>query len=152
MSWEKDSMEILVDDPRDLNKTDNIKSLLKTNKINFSVAIREDIQEYIKRFFDEEQTPVDPDPEVPPEDDDFSVEFEEEEEEREAEEVDEASGKAVRLVDQVIIAAFRKKASDIHIEPSSSSRITTVRFRLDGMCQEYRQVPNSMARGIVSRI
>jgi type II secretory ATPase GspE/PulE/Tfp pilus assembly ATPase PilB-like protein len=153
MSWKKDSVEILVDDPRDLNKTDNIKSLLKTNKINFSVAIREDIQEYIKRFFDEEQTPVEPDDEDPPGDDDFrDVEFEEEEEEGEVEEVDEASGKVVRLVDQIIIAAFRKKASDIHIEPSSSSRITTVRFRLDGMCQEYRRVPNSMARGIVSRV
>jgi type II secretory ATPase GspE/PulE/Tfp pilus assembly ATPase PilB-like protein len=152
MSWEKDSVEILVDDPRDLNKTDNIKSLLKTNKINFSVAIREDIQEYIKRFFDEEQTPVEPDDEDPPEEDDFGVEFEEEEEEGEVEEVDEASGKVVRMVDQIIIAAFRKKASDIHIEPSSSSRITTVRFRLDGMCQEYRRVSISMARGIVSRI
>jgi len=37
-------MKKSIDDPRDLNKTDNIKSLLKTVKINFSVAIREDIQ------------------------------------------------------------------------------------------------------------
>jgi tetratricopeptide (TPR) repeat protein len=50
MSWDKNRLEILVDDPRDLNKTDNIKSLLKTNKINFSVAIREDIQKYIQYF------------------------------------------------------------------------------------------------------
>ncbi|KPJ74935.1 MAG: hypothetical protein AMJ54_16265 [Deltaproteobacteria bacterium SG8_13] len=153
MSWEKDSIEILVDDPRDLNKTDNIKSLLKTGRINFSVAIREDIQEYIKRFFDTEQRPVEPDVEDPLEDGDLTaVEWEEEEEEGEAEEADEASSKVVRLVDQIIIAAHRKNVSDIHIEPSSITKTTTIRFRLDGLCQEYRRVPNSMVRGIVSRI
>jgi len=153
MSWEKDTVEILVDDPRDLNKTDNIKSLLKTSKVNFSVAIREDIQEYIKRFFNPEHSTAEPDSEDPSEEYDFlGIEFEEEEEEDEVEEADEASGKVVRLVDQIIIAAYRKKASDIHIEPSSISKTTTIRFRLDGMCQEYTQVPNSMVRGIVSRI
>jgi type II secretory ATPase GspE/PulE/Tfp pilus assembly ATPase PilB-like protein/guanylate kinase len=153
MSWEKDSIEILVDDPRDLNKTDNIKSLLKTGRINFSVAIREDIQAYIKRFFNEEAGPATPGPDEPPEEYDFPpIEFEAEEEEDEVEEADEASGKVVRLVDQIIIEAFRKNASDIHIEPSSISKTTTIRFRLDGLCQEYRRVPNSMVRGIVSRI
>ena len=51
LSWDKDGVEILVDDPRNLNKTDNIKTLMKTGKITFSVAIREDIQEFIRHFF-----------------------------------------------------------------------------------------------------
>jgi type II secretory ATPase GspE/PulE/Tfp pilus assembly ATPase PilB-like protein len=153
MSWEKDVVEVLVDDPRDLNKTDNIKSLLKTGKINFSVAIREDIQNYIKYFFDAKDSPTETGTEDPAEEEDLTaVEWEEEEEEADVEEVDEASGKVVRLVDQIIIAAFRKNASDIHIEPSSITSTTTIRFRLDGLCQEYKKVPNSMVRGIVSRI
>jgi type II secretory ATPase GspE/PulE/Tfp pilus assembly ATPase PilB-like protein len=153
MSWEKDSVEILVDDPRDLNKTDNIKALLKTGRINFSVAIREDIQQYIKRFFDAGQRPVKPASGQPSDEFDFlDIEFVEDEEEHDAAEADEASGQVVQLVDQIIIAAFRKNASDIHIEPSSISKTTTIRFRLDGVCQEYRRVPNSMVRGIVSRI
>ena len=154
MSWEKDTVEILVDDPRDLNKTDNIKTLLKTGRINFSVAIREDIQEYIKRFFDPGQNAaVKPEAGEPSGEFDFpEIEFVEEEEENEAEEADEASGKVVRLVDQIIIAAFRKNASDIHIEPSSISKTTTIRFRLDGVCQEHMRVPNHLVRGIVSRI
>jgi len=65
---------------------------------------------------------------------------------------DEASGEVVRLVDQVLVSAYRKNASDIHVEPSPVSKRTTVRFRMDGVCQEYIQVPNSMARGIISRI
>jgi type II secretory ATPase GspE/PulE/Tfp pilus assembly ATPase PilB-like protein len=55
-------------------------------------------------------------------------------------------------VDQFIIAAYRKNASDIHIEPSSVTKATSIRFRLDGVCQEYMKVPNSMVRGIVSRV
>ena len=156
MAWDKDGVEVLVDDPRDLNKTDNIKALMKTGRINFTVAIREDIEQYIKMFFDggsqtSEGTTVDPAL------DNFDlmpdVAFEEEEEEEiEDEGYDEASGKIVKLVDQVIIAAYRKNASDIHIEPSSITKSTSIRFRLDGVCQEYMKVPNSMVRGIISRV
>ena len=156
MSWDKDGVEVLVDDPRDLNKTDNIKALMKTNRINFSVAIREDIEKYISQFFDggasaSENTVTEKSLEqfdLMPE-----VSFEEEEEEEiEDEGYDEASGKIVRLVDQVIIAAYRKNASDIHIEPSPITKSTQIRFRLDGVCQEYMKVPNSMVRGIISRV
>ena len=157
MSWDKDGVEVLVDDPRDLNKTDNIKTLMKTTRINFTVAIREDIEQYIRHFFDGNQTASETKG-VSQSIDDFNlipdVAFEEEEDERDQEEegYDEASGKIVKLVDQVIIAAYRNNASDIHIEPSSITKSTTIRLRLDGVCQEYMKVPNSMVRGIISRV
>lgn len=155
LSWDKEGVEVLVDDPRDLNKTDNIKTLLNTSKVNFSVAIKEDIEEYIKRFYDsnrigEAVTTVDGL-------DDFDlipdVSFEEEEDVEDiSDDDDESSSKVVKLVDQCIIAAYRKNASDIHVEPSPITKATNIRFRLDGVCQEYIKVPNSMARGIISRI
>ena len=156
LSWDKDGVEVLVDDPRDLNKTDNIKTLLNTSKINFSVAVKEDIEEYIKRFYDTSQigesvTNVDglDDFDLIP---DVSFEEEEDIEDGSDEDDDESSSKVVKLVDQCIIAAYRKNASDIHIEPSPITKATNIRFRLDGVCQEYIKVPNSMARGILSRI
>jgi type II secretory ATPase GspE/PulE/Tfp pilus assembly ATPase PilB-like protein len=158
MSWDKEGVEVLVDDPRDLNKTDNIKTLMKTNRINFTVAIREDIEQYIRHFFDKDHASAADVKAVTQSVDDFNlipdVAFEEEEEERDLEEeaYDEASGKIVKLVDQVIIAAYRNNASDIHIEPSSITKSTTIRLRLDGVCQEYMKVPNSMVRGIISRV
>jgi len=155
LNWGKEGIELLIDDPRDLNKTDHIRTLLKTKKINFSVAIKEDIENFVKMFFDEKKR----DDSGPMEnmEDEFDlipdVSFEEEEEvEEDIEEIDEASGQVVKLVDQVLVAAFRKGASDIHIEPSPLIKTTSVRFRMDGVCQEYIQVPNSMARGILSRI
>ncbi len=155
LSWDKDGVEILVDDPRDLNKTDNIKALMKTGKIHFSVAIREDILEFIRHFFDHGGQ-VSGEAAMDDVLDDFDmlpdVEFEEEEEEVMGDDVDEASSQVVKLVDQAIIAAYRKNSSDIHIEPSPITKATSIRFRLDGVCQEYMKVPNSMVRGIVSRI
>jgi len=156
LSWSKEGVEVLVDDPRDLNKTDNIKTLMKTGKINFSVAIREDIQEFIKLFFDQKKQVANTQT-MDDALDDFDlipdVEFEEEDEDdMVTDEADETSSRVVKLVDQAIIAAYRKNASDIHIEPSPISKATTIRFRLDGVCQEYMKVPNSMVRGIISRI
>jgi type II secretory ATPase GspE/PulE/Tfp pilus assembly ATPase PilB-like protein len=155
LTWSKEGVEVLVDDPRDLNKTDNIKGLMKTSKINVSVAIREDIEAFIKRFYSQdpsggENVSVDDaleDFDLMPD-----VSFEEEEEEEIVDEADEASSKVVKLVDQVIIAAYRKNSSDIHIEPSPITKATSIRFRLDGVCQDYMKVPNAMVRGIISRI
>jgi len=55
-------------------------------------------------------------------------------------------------VDQILVTAFRNNASDIHIEPSVITRKTTIRFRTDGVCHEYIQVPNTMAPAIISRL
>jgi len=155
LSWDKEGVEILVDDPRNLNKTDNIKTLMKTGKITFSVAIREDILDFIRHFFDQgSQMPTEASMDDALDNFDMlpDVQFEEEEEEVLADDVDEASSQVVKLVDQAIIAAYRKNSSDIHIEPSPITKATSIRFRLDGVCQEYMKVPNSMVRGIVSRI
>ena len=155
LAWDKSGVEVLVDDPKDLNKTDNIRSLIRS-KIHVSIAIREDIEAYIRLFFDEkrqefaaaEGEDIDSDFDLIPD-----ISFEEEEEmEEDYDELDEASGKMVKLVDQVLVAAYRQAASDIHIEPPPVAKATSIRFRLDGVCQEYLQVPNTLARGILSRI
>lgn len=155
LSWGKEGVEVLVADPRDLNKTDNIKALMKTGKINFCVAIREDIEAFIKRFYSTDQySDMAQGGEVLDNFDDIlDVSFEEEEEIDDAiDELDESSSKVVKLVDQCLIAAYRKNASDIHIEPSPQTKSTNIRFRMDGVCQDYIKVPNSLARGIISRI
>jgi len=156
LGWDKDCIEVLIDDPINLNKIDIVKALLKSGKTKFYVGIKEDIEAYIKLFFDRKDygetaaTGGDVgDFDVIP---DISFEEENDQAEDHVEEFDEASGKVVKLVDQILVAAYRKNASDIHIEPSPLVKATTVRFRMDGVCQEYLQVPNAMARGILSRI
>ncbi len=157
LSWDKEGVSVLVDDPRDLSKTDNIKALLKTKKLILSIGIKEDIEAFIKRFFsmknegetkDESASSIGDFDELMPD-----IAFEEEEERVDTSgDYDEASGKVVKLVDHVIVAAHRKNASDIHLEPSPITKSMTIRFRIDGLCQEYMNVPISMAKAILSRI
>jgi type II secretory ATPase GspE/PulE/Tfp pilus assembly ATPase PilB-like protein len=153
LNWDKDGVEILVDDPTDLRKTDHIKALMPNQKINIAVGFKEDIEKFINHFFDPKSESLsdnvfeDLDDIIP------DISFEEEEEiEDDIKALDESSSQVVKFVDQVLVTAFRNKASDIHVEPSIVTRKTTIRFRTDGVCHEYIQVPNAMAPAIVSRL
>jgi tetratricopeptide (TPR) repeat protein len=113
LNWDTDGVEILVDDPTDLRKTDHIKALMPNQKINIAVGFKEDIERFINHFFDPKveslTDQVFDDPAL-----------------------DESSSQVVKFVDQVLVTAFRNKASDIHVEPSMITRKTTIRFRTDG--------------------
>ncbi len=154
MSWEKKGVEILLDDPKDLRKTGQIRGLIKTKKINFSVGIKEDIERFITLFFSS-KAQADDQVESIVDELDFvqDISFEEEfDDDDDSDEVDEASGQVVKLIDQILVTAYRKEASDIHVEPSIVTKATGIRFRMDGVCQEYLQLPNSLARGLLSRL
>lgn len=158
LNWEMTEglVEILIDDPKNLEKTDNIYALINAKNIKFAVGIQEDIEKIIELFYDGK-----------PKDDSqgdigsgdtfdmmMDVDFEEDdEEELESESgLDETSSQIVRIVDQVIITAYRKGASDIHIEPSPQTKKTNIRYRIDGVCQDVLKVPISNSMGILSRI
>jgi type II secretory ATPase GspE/PulE/Tfp pilus assembly ATPase PilB-like protein len=153
ISWDKNGIEILIDNPRDLQKTDYVKALMNNQRINFSVGIKEDIERFINHFFDPKAESLTADSFDDLDDMIPDISFEEEEEiEEDVAGMDESSSQVVKFVDQVLVTAFRNKASDIHVEPSMITRKTTIRFRTDGVCHEYIQVPNAMAPAIVSRL
>ena len=152
LKWDKSGIEILVDDPKDLRKTDHIRALMGNQKVIFSVALKEDVEKYIQHFFDPRserlaESSVENIDEIIPD-----VSFEEEIDTQEEVSLDESSSQVVKFVDQILVTAFRNGASDIHIEPSALTRKTTIRFRSDGVCYEYIQVPNAMAPAILSRL
>jgi type II secretory ATPase GspE/PulE/Tfp pilus assembly ATPase PilB-like protein len=155
--WEIDHIEILMDDPKDLRKLDHAKALFNTNKFVFSVGIQEDIIEIINHFFAEKKSQkasrqsgetVEDFGNMP----DIAFEEEVEDEEEAGEVYSETSGQIVRIVDQTIISAYRKGASDIHIEPNPAAKRTRIRFRIDGVCQNFLEVPLSYSSAVISRI
>ena len=156
LHWEIDHIEVLLDDPKDLRKLDHAKALFNTNKFTFSVGIKEDIEAIIQYFFTEKKTQtVHSSSDTPGEMAEMpEIAFEEDEEEEEdhSDAYNEASGKVVRLVDQILISAYRKNASDIHIEPSPITKRTRVRFRIDGVCQSFIEVPNTFSNALLSRL
>jgi type II secretory ATPase GspE/PulE/Tfp pilus assembly ATPase PilB-like protein len=58
----------------------------------------------------------------------------------------------VKVVNHIIIDAYRRGASDIHIEPNGKERDVSIRFRIDGDCFPCRGVPAGYRNQLVSRI
>lgn len=56
----------------------------------------------------------------------------------------------IRLVAQLILGAFEKKASDIHVEPFSDR--LRIRYRIDGICHDVKTIPKNLQGSVVSRL
>ncbi len=83
------------------------------------------------------------------------LEVEASEEESEAEEGVEvqarsASSPIAKLVNEIFIRAFQKRASDIHIESAESA--IRVRFRVDGALRVIRHLPKKVQNAVISRL
>ena len=155
MKRDRTAIEILTDDPGDLDRVADIKRTFPGLNIRFAVSLRRDIVQFLNsatglgdaggRKLDENVSDI----------------LGELTSEAQAEAIEEASSSGgldendsaiVRLGNQVIADAYRQGASDIHIEPYGDKRETLVRFRVDGDCFEYMKIPQSYRRAIVSRL
>lgn len=135
---------VLVDDPNNLPRRDSIESLLKTKQIEFCLATREDILKFIDRFYGTGYA------KNAAQRGESAAEDGDRREESPA--VSEADGTIVRLVNEIINEACVRRASDIHIEPDVRDQEVVVRFRVDGECFPYRNLPYEYRAAIVSRI
>ena len=152
---DRTAIELLTDDPGDLDRVQDIKRTFPGLNIRFSVSLRRDIAQFLSsatgqgdvggRKLDENVSDI----------------LGELVTEAQAEAMDESSlggaldendSAIVRLANQIIADAYRQSASDIHIEPYGEKRETLVRFRVDGDCFEYMKIPQSYRRAIVSRL
>ncbi len=80
------------------------------------------------------------------------AEIEDEDEGRDHATGGEADGGIVKVVNQIIIDAYRRDASDIHIEPNGKERDVSIRFRVDGECYAYQGVPAAYRNQLVARL
>ena len=151
------TLQVAVEDPYDLTRLDAIKAMNLAPRHDFLVALRMDIMDYINTTYGgtaggnqtvaeedlgriimelgagtEEEVEGNPDPNAPPE-------------------PDETEPGVVKLANQVIIDAYNKGASDIHIEPYGKTAPTIIRFRVDGDCQKYLEVPAPHRNALVQR-
>lgn len=152
---DRTAIEILTDDPGDLDRVADIKRTFPGLNIRFAVSLRRDILQFLNtatgqgdaggRKLDENVS-------------DILGELTSEAQAEAMEEagtgggLDENDSAIVRLGNQIIADAYRQGASDIHIEPYGEKRETLVRFRVDGDCFEYMKIPQSYRRAIVSRL
>ena len=76
----------------------------------------------------------------------------EEEADEDLERVSEEDSAIVQLVNKMIVDAYHRGASDIHVEPRPGKANVVIRFRIDGACQIYQTIPYTYKRASVSRI
>lgn len=63
-----------------------------------------------------------------------------------------ADNELVKLVNKIIVDAYRQGASDIHIEPRPGKEKTQIRFRKDGSLETYIEIPASYRSALAARI
>ncbi len=66
--------------------------------------------------------------------------------------VGETDSAIVKLTNQIILTAYQRGVSDIHIEPNGRDDSVLVRFRADGDCYDYQEVPSTYRNALVSRL
>ena len=63
-----------------------------------------------------------------------------------------ADNELVKLVNKIIVDAYRMGASDIHVEPQPGKAKTQIRLRKDGSLLNYIEVPSNYRNALVTRI
>ncbi len=138
---------VLIDNPQDLGKLDGIHQLLRGRTVKFAVGLRQDITLYLRAASGELDSKVNISELL------GELKAEEAPEQTfEATDVDENDSTIIRLANQVIVDAYKSRASDVHIEPYGPQKDTVIRFRIDGQCQEYQKLPGAYRRAIVARL
>jgi type II secretory ATPase GspE/PulE/Tfp pilus assembly ATPase PilB-like protein len=152
---DRTAIEILTDDPGDLDRVADIKRTFPGLNIRFAISLRRDIAQFLGAATGQAQNDSGTrklDENVS----DILGELVSESQEEALEDagggLDENDNAIVRLANQIIADAYRQGASDIHVEPYGEKRETLVRFRVDGDCFEYMKIPQSYRRAIVSRL
>jgi len=141
-------LDVLTHDPHDLERGWDVRRSFPGMTIRYAVGLRRDIEQFLQAMKEQEagssigtilnelvqDIPIEPIPDAlygP---------------------IDENDSAIVRLANHLITEADRVGASDLHIEPFTDKKETAIRFRVDGTCFTYMQVPAAYRRALVSRI
>ena len=139
---------VVIDDPHDIQRADALRSVETDREVVVHVGFRDEILACIEHSYglrgdvnlllkelstDEGTGAVD---EPSDEDDDGE---------------EESDSAIIKLANQVIIDAYQRGASDIHIEPYGKEDNTRIRFRIDGDCVAYQEIPAVFRNPLVAR-
>jgi len=133
-------VSVLIDDPDDILKKDMIENLLRRKKLEFCLAEKKDILQFIDYFYG-----VLPPPGASEKEGNGMPE-------PGAAGVAEVSADIIKLVNDLIEEAYVRRASDIHIEPDVKDRRVNIRLRIDGECIPYTTFPYEYRAPIISRV
>ncbi|MGB0205471.1 MAG: GspE/PulE family protein, partial [Neptuniibacter sp.] len=145
-----DAVLILIDNPNDTKRVIEINNVVGQHESHICVGLLDDIHQYLgfSPAMEGESANLDSLLDELEAGDTFDAD----DNSSEVEEVSEEDSTVVKLVNRILLDAKRLRASDVHIEPGKGKVPTSVRMRIDGVCQEIIQIPASHSKAAVSRI
>jgi general secretion pathway protein E/type IV pilus assembly protein PilB len=145
------SLTVAMADPSDLDTIDSLTHLLQM-EINLQVASEPDIEAALSKYYGEREKGGArvADPKLA----ETIQELTNEHVEIDAAAAEGADVAAdaplIKLVNSLIVEAFKMRASDIHLEPLAQK--FRVRYRIDGILHEMKSPPKRLQAAIISRL
>ena len=144
------SITVAIADPSDLDTIDSLTHLLQA-EVSLQVASEPDIEAALSKYYAERGSGVATDPRLKAAIEDLTREHVELEAAAAADGgVVEADAPLIKLVNSIIIEAFKMRASDIHLEPLSKA--FRMRYRIDGVLHEVKAPPKRLQAAVISRL
>ena len=146
------TVQVAMEDPSDLAKVDAVRVMGLAPRQEYLVGLGADIRDYLNASYEAEAASV-----AAGDMAEILGELTEEAAELSpagaAEPVlEETDSAIVRLANQIIVDGVARGASDIHVEPQGKRHPTRIRFRIDGICHIYQEIPASHSAALVSRL
>ena len=146
----ENSLTVALADPSDLDTIDSLTHLLRA-EIDLRVASEADIEAALSKYYAEKGSGVATDPRLKEAIEDLTREHVEIEAAAATDGgVVEADAPLIKLVNSIIVEAFKMRASDIHLEPLSKT--FRMRYRIDGMLHEIKAPPKRLQAAVISRL
>ena len=143
------SVTVAIADPSDLDTIDSLAHLLHA-EIELRVASEADIEAALSKYY-AERGAVAADPRLKEAIEDITREHVEiEAAAAEDGGVVAADAPLIKLVNSIIVEAFKMRASDIHLEPLS--KVFRMRYRIDGVLHEVKAPPKRLQAAVISRL
>ncbi|MCK4738391.1 MAG: GspE/PulE family protein [Deltaproteobacteria bacterium] len=144
-------LTVLIDDPSNLHRIDEIRSILAAREHIFCVGIREDILSFIDLATGKKGVTQNLD-EIAEDLDDDDIAMTESDKDEVADMLNDDAPIIVRMVNKIIQDAYEAGVSDIHIEPYPGKQPAIIRYRLDGACSKHTEVSATHIKALVNRI
>ena len=148
---------VLIDNPFNKDKIQNIKLIFPRKNIELKVGLKADIRDFLNSTVadsdnsltsvgemsdllhalksEKEETVV----EVAQDDNDLTA-------------ISETDSTIVKLVNKILVDGYDQGVSDIHIEPGVGKDNMEVRYRIDGACRVFQEIPPMYKQAVISRL
>jgi type II secretory ATPase GspE/PulE/Tfp pilus assembly ATPase PilB-like protein len=144
----KEELVILAVDPEEVKNARVINNIFPRAKLGFRVTTRAEFNRAVAEFYGVAGDSASVGELLSGMDDD-----DEDKSELSTTDLSAASeNELVKLVNKIIVDAYKQGASDIHIEPRPGKEKTVIRFRKDGSLENYIEIPSSYRSALSARI